>query len=128
MSNVTIKIGDTSVLDVTIYQNEQPLDLTDYIVLFTVKKPFFGAIGINNPKDEEAAIRKNTETSCGGIEKYGVGGIRIVLGSLDTKHLVDGDYEYDIQLSMPGEMDSIITVDSGTITLTKEITRRHGPL
>ena len=128
MSEVTLKIGDTSVLDITIYQDEEPLDLTEYIVLFTVKKPFFGAIGLNNPKDEEAAITKNTEASCGGIEKYGIGGIRVVLGSLDTKELADGVYDYDIQISKPGSQDSVITVDSGQITFTKEITRRNAPL
>lgn len=128
MSEITLTIGDTSVLDITIYQDENPMDLTGYDILFTVKKPFYGAIGLNSPKDEEAAITKSTQTSCGGIETYGVGGIRVVMGSLDTKDLVDGIYDYDIQLSKPGDQDSIITVDSGNITFTKEITRRNAPL
>ena len=63
-----------------------------------------------------------------GIEKYGTGNVRITIGSDDTKDLVDGTYEYDLQISLPGEQDTVITVDSGNIIFSKEITRRTVPL
>lgn len=128
MSEINLIIGDTSVLDVDIYRDDELLDLSDYIVFFTVKKPFFGSIGINNPDDTEAVIAKNSETDCGGIERYGIGKIRIALSSLDTKDIVDGIYEYDIQITKAGNDDTVITVDSGNITFNKEITRRNAPL
>jgi hypothetical protein len=127
MAEVTLKIGDTSVLDISIYRDDELLNLIGYMVLFTVKKPFFGATVGNNPDDTKAAITKNSEVD-GGIEKYGLGNVKIILNSSDTKHLVDGTYEYDLQITKPGEEDLVITVDSGTLILTKEITRRTAPL
>ena len=127
MSEVNLTIGDTSVLDVSIYKDDNLIDLTNYLVLFTVKKPFFGIIGSNNPDDTKAVITKNSQES-GGIEKYGTGNVRITIGSNDTKDLPDGSYEYDLQISLPGEQDTVITVDSGNIIFSKEITRRTVPL
>tara|TARA_Y100000361_G_scaffold61687_1_gene54139 strand:+ start:1034 stop:1417 length:384 start_codon:yes stop_codon:yes gene_type:complete len=127
MSEVKLTIGDTSVLDVSVYKDDALMDLTNYLVLFTVKRPFYGAIGANNPDDTKAVITKNSEAS-GGIEKYGNGKVRITLGSDDTKDMVDGSYDYDLQVSLPGEQDTVITVDSGTILFSKEITRRTVPL
>ena len=129
MAELNLRIGDTSVLDVSIYRNDEPLNLNEFLVLFTVKKPFFGSMGMNNPNDEQAVITKNSDIEkLGGIEKYGLGDVRIVLGSNDTKHIVDGVYEYDLQISKPGVQDTVITVDSGTIVFEKEITRRTAPL
>jgi hypothetical protein len=129
MSEINLTIGDTSVLDVTVYRNDEPLDLKDYLVLFTVKKPFFGSIGVSNPDDQKAVLAKNSDIdSSGGIEKYGIGNVRIILGSLDTKNIIDGAYDYDLQISKPGEQDTVITVDSGTINFSKEITTRNAPL
>ena len=127
MSEVNLTIGDTSVLGVSIYKDDNLIDLTNYLVLFTVKKPFFGIIGSNNPDDTQAVITKNSQES-GGIEKYGTGNVRITIGSNDTKDLPDGSYEYDLQISLPGEQDTVITVDSGNIIFSKEITRRTVPL
>ena len=123
MSEINLTIGDTSVLDVNIYKDDALVDLSNYLVLFTVKKPFYGAILDNNPDDSQAMITKNSGDS-GGIEKRGSGNVRITLGSDDSKDLADGSYEYDLQISLPGEQDTVITVDSGTIKFSKEITRR----
>jgi len=127
MAELNLKIGDTSVLDVSIYQDASLLDIDEYLVLFTVKKPFFGSIGLNDPDDKNSVIRKSTHYR-GGMEKNGYGNVRIVLSSIDTKDIPDGIYDYDLQLSKPGEEDAVITVDSGTITFSKEITRRHAAL
>jgi hypothetical protein len=127
MSEVKLTVGDTSVLDVSIYKDDNLIDLTNYLVLFTVKKPFFESVGLNNPDDTKAVIVKNSQES-GGIEKYGTGNVRITIGSNDSKGLPDGSYEYDLQISLPGEQDTVITVDSGNIIFSKEITRRTVPL
>lgn len=127
MSDIKLTIGDTSVLDISVYKDDNLLDLTSYLVLFTVKKPFFGIIGGSNPDDTTAVIAKNSEVS-GGITKYGTGGVRVTIDSNDTKGLADGSYEYDLQISLPGEQDTVITVDSGNIEFSKEITRRTVPL
>jgi hypothetical protein len=127
MSELNLKIGDTSVLDVGIYKDDSLLDIDEYLILFTVKKPFFGSVGLNNPDDTQSVITKSSHYR-GGIEKISFGNVRIVLASLDTKDVPDGIYDYDLQLSKPGEEDAVITVDSGTITFSKEITRRHAAL
>jgi hypothetical protein len=123
MSEINLTIGDTSVLDVNIYKDEVLVDLSAYLVLFTVKKPFYGVVLDNNPNDADAIITKNSETD-GGIEKRGSGNVRITIGSEDTKGLADGSYEYDLQISQPGPQDTVITVDSGVVKFSKEITRR----
>ena len=127
MSELNLKIGDTSVLDVEIYKDDNLLDVSEYLVLFTIKKPFFGSVGLNDPDDSHSVVAKNSHYR-GGIEKISFGSVRVVLASLDTKDIPDGAYDYDLQLSKPGEEDAVITVDSGTITFSKEITRRHAAL
>ena len=37
MSDIKLTIGDTSVLDISVYKDDNLLDLTNYLVLFTVK-------------------------------------------------------------------------------------------
>jgi len=126
MSNITATIGDTSVLDVKIYKDEELLDLSDYLVLFTVKKPFTGFTATHDNSDLEAVITKNSDPdSIGGIQKYGLGNVKIIIGSGDTRSIVDGDYYYDIQISQStSTQDVVITVISGTITFEKQITSR----
>jgi|TARA_B110000483_G_C18141121_1_gene521503 hypothetical protein len=126
MSEIILRIGDTSILDVSIYKDELLLDLTEYLVLFTIKKPFTGYIGLNPTQDTEAVIVKNSEPD-GGIEKYATGKTRISLSSADTKALPDGQYDYDIQISKPDTVDTVITVDSGNISFSKEVTNRIAP-
>lgn len=122
MSEINLTVGDTSVLDVSIYKDNDLLDLTDYLVFFTVKKPFSGAIGIVDADDQRAALAKSSESQ--GIEKYGLGNVRITISSEDTKSLPDGSYEYDLQILLPGAQDTVITVDAGNIVFSKEITNR----
>ena len=127
MSEIILRIGDTSILDVSIYKDEVLLDLTEYLVLFTIKKPFAGHVGLNPTQDTEAVVAKNSELG-GGIEKYAIGKTRISLSSSDTKSLPDGQYDYDIQISKPDTVDTVITVDSGNISFSKEVTNRIAPL
>lgn len=126
MSEINLTVGDTSVLDINIYKDNNLLDLSSYLIFFTVKKPFSGAIGAVNADDEKAVIAKSSELR--GIEKYGLGNIRITIDSDDTKNLPDGSYEYDLQILLPGDQDTVITVDAGNIVLSKEITNRTASL
>lgn len=127
MSEIVLRVGDTSILDVDIYKDDSLLDLSEYLVLFTIKKPFAGHIGLNPTEDEKAVIAKNSDTD-GGIEKYAVGKIKINLSSVDTKNIPDGQYDYDLQISKPNTVDTVITVDSGTLSFSKEITNRIASL
>jgi hypothetical protein len=127
MSEIILRVGDTSILDVSIYKDESLLDLSEYLVLFTIKKPFAGYTALNPSQDSKAAIVKNSEPD-GGIEKYATGKIRVNLSSTDTKTLPDGEYDYDIQISNPDTVDTVITVDSGNISFSKEVTNRIAPI
>jgi hypothetical protein len=122
MSEINLTVGDTSILDVSIYKDNNLLDLSEYLVFFTVKKPFSGAIGIVDADDQKAALAKSSESR--GIEKYGLGNVRITISSEDTKSLPDGSYEYDLQILLPGAQDTVVTVDAGYIVFSKEITNR----
>lgn len=127
MSEIILRVGDTSILDVSIYQDDGLLDLTEYLVLFTIKKPFMGNVALNPTEDAQAVIVKNSDTD-GGIEKYALGKIKISLSSIDTKNIADGQYDYDLQISKPNTIDTVITVDSGNLSFSKEVTNRIASL
>jgi len=129
MADISLRIGDTAVLEVSIYKNEQLLDLNDFLVLFTVKSAFHGAAGVPAKDDKDAVITKHSELD-GGIEKVSgsTGLVRINIDSLDSKEILDGEYLYDVQISKISTADTVITVDSGTITFQREITTRVAPL
>jgi len=126
-TGLTLIVGDSSVMDVSIYNDDELLDLTEYLILFTVKKPFFGAIGLNPNEDSSAVLVKNSETD-GGIVKYSLGSIKINISSTESSRIIDGEYDYDLQISLPSNPDTIITVNSGKINFSKQITSRAGPL
>ena len=127
MSEIILRVGDTSILDVSIYQDDGLLDLTEYLVLFTIKKPFVGNVALNPTEDAQAVIVKNSDTD-GGIKKYALGKIKISLSSIDTKNIADGQYDYDLQISKPNTIDTVITVDSGNLSFSKEVTNRIASL
>ncbi len=129
MANINLRIGDTAVLEVLIKKNDTPLDVSDFLILFTVKKPFSGAAAISSYDDTNAIISKNSDLD-GGIDKVSgsTGVARISITSYDSKKILDGEYLYDIQISKAGTVDTVITVDSGTITFNKEVTTRIAAL
>ncbi len=129
MANVNLRIGDTAVLEAIIKKNDSPMDISEFLVLFTVKTPFEGAAAISAYDDTSAIITKNSDLD-GGIEKVSgdTGKIRISISSYDSKNILDGEYLYDIQISKAGTVDTVITVDNGTITFNKEITTRIAAL
>ena len=68
MANVNLRIGDTAVLEAIIKKNDSPMDISEFLVLFTVKTPFEGAAAISAYDDTSAIITKNSDLD-GGIEK-----------------------------------------------------------
>jgi len=124
-SDINTYVGDTTVLEVKIYKNDELLDLSDYLVLFTVKQSFIGAISTPAGSDATATLKKNSEAS-GGIEKISNGIARITINSSDTDGLLAGEYLYDVQISKQGNPTTVFTVISGKINLKSQITSRTG--
>ena len=102
-SDINTYVGDTTVLEVKIYKNDELLDLSDYLVLFTVKQSFIGAISTPSGSDATATIN-----------------------SSDTDGLLAGEYLYDVQISKQGNPTTVFTVISGKINLKSQITSRTG--
>ena len=124
-SDISTYVGDTTVLEVKIYKNDELLDLSDYLVLFTVKQSFIGAISTPSGSDSTAQLKKNSESS-GGIEKISNGVVRITIDSSDTDSLLAGQYLYDVQISKQGNPTTVFTVISGKMNLNSQITSRTG--
>jgi len=124
-SDINTYVGDTTVLEVKIYKNDVLLDLSDYLVLFTIKQSFVGAISVPSGSDSSATLRKNSEAS-GGIEKVSSGLVRITINSSDTDGLLAGKYLYDVQISKQGSPTTVFTVISGTVNLNSQVTSRTG--
>lgn len=124
MANVSIKSGDYTALVFTILKNGVELDVGDFLILFTMKKPFIGSTNLNPMKDELAVLRKNSNDNT-LIEKLGGGKIRVHIYPSDFNTIIDGVYDYDLQISQESNPENTITtVLSGTVSVTKEITRR----
>ena len=66
------------------------MDISEFLVLFTVKTPFEGAAAISAYDDTSAIITKNSDLD-GGIEKVSgdTGKIRISISSYDSKNILD---------------------------------------
>lgn len=122
-SDISSYVGDTTVLEVKIYKNSELLDLTEYLVLFTVKQPFVGSINSPSGSDGAAVIKKNSDTD-GGISKISTGLVRVTINATDTNSLLAGQYLYDVQISKQGTPTTVFTVISGNITFSNQITSR----
>ena len=124
MANFSIKSGDYTALHFTVLKNEEEFDVKDFLVLFTIKKPFVGSINLNPEEDEMAVLRKNSESAT-LIEKLGGGKIRVHIYPSDFSKILDGEYDYDLQISQNSNPENTITtVLSGMVSVTKEITKR----
>ena len=82
------------------------------------------------PSAGAETLQKWTFEVYGGIEKDPdtTGLVRISISSYDSKNILDGEYLYDVQISKAGTVDTVITVDTGTITFNREITTRIAAL
>jgi hypothetical protein len=126
MADFTITIGDVASFEVDIQDCGNPINSSDYLIFFTVKKPFYGAVNLTPESDDLAVIRKNNQAN-GGITNLEGGKVRITLLSADTHNLLDGVYDYDIQLARIIASNEVHTINSGTIEFSSQITSRISP-
>lgn len=126
MSDFNITVGDASSFEVEIKDCDQPINTNDYLIFFTIKKPFYGSVNLAPDDDSLAVIRKNNKKD-GGIVNLPDGKIRITIQSAESKQILDGEYVYDVQVARIVATDEVFTVVSGKITFEKEITSRISP-
>jgi hypothetical protein len=123
MSDFNITVGDASSFEVEIKDCDQPINTNEYLIFFTIKKPFYGAVNLAPEDDEMSVIKKNNKEG-GGITNLPDGKIRITILSSESQYILDGDYVYDVQVARISATDEVFTVVSGTITFDKQITSR----
>jgi hypothetical protein len=128
MADVSIKSGDYTALDFTILKNGVEFDVSGFLVLFTAKKSFVGAVSLNPNEDNLAVLTKNSD-SPESIERLGGAKVRVHIYPSDFAKILDGSYDYDLQISQVSNPENTITtVISGSLSVTKEITKRAGAL
>ena len=117
-NNLFIKKGDDKYFILTFKDNDQQvIDISTWVVFFTAKKNI-------GDTDEEAVIKKNVGP--GEEEEHfdPTNGItKIHLTHVDT-NINTGNYYYDIQIKK--ENGDIVTILTGLLIVTNEITRRDG--
>jgi hypothetical protein len=113
----TLYRGDTHILDMSVSQAGEAVNLTGYTITFTAKKDI---------KDADAAPTTIQKTLGSGIVVLDAptGKIRITLNSADTATFPDvvTTYVADVQIKKDG---ITTTVASGTITITPDVTRTN---
>ena len=127
MSDFNLRLGDYAALEMSVYREGELYDPKDFLILFTIKKPFTGYTSLNPKADTEAIITKNSESSggTGGIDNLGGGKIRVNFFTSDFNNVLEGVYDYDLQISQSANpQDTVITILSGQVTIQKEITTR----
>lgn len=112
MSNTTIQLirGDYKAFNLTFTQNGVPLDLTDYVLMFTAKES-------TADDDDEAVILKDVEVTTN--PELGI--VLLELEAEDTD-IEPGTYVYDFQL-VDGD-GKPTTVMMGTLEIAADVTRR----
>lgn len=108
--------GDDMVISLEIveYISEEmsvPIDITGYIIYFTAKR-------YADMEDAEADIQVQAT-----ILDAANGIAQIILNREQTRLLVPGNLEYDIQMTSP--TGSVSTIDRGTAIVYSDITRRE---
>ena len=126
MSDFNITVGDSSSFEVEIKDCNGPINANEHLIFFTIKKPFHGSINLPPDEDSLAIIKKNNKED-GGITNLPDGKIRITIQSAESKDILDGIYQYDVQVARIVATDEVFTVVSGTITFEKQITSRIKP-
>lgn len=102
--------GDTHTIPLKFTQDGANVNITDWIIFFTIKK------NADNT-DENADLKKDITTHANPTQ----GETEILLTSSETEKLC-GTYDFDIQYK--DESDNIKTVIKGKIAFDKDVTRR----
>jgi hypothetical protein len=114
-ANIKFYKGATKVYPLTFTENSVAVDITNWIVFFTVKKYM-------NAEDDDADIKHNI----GLLQDYEhtnptEGETKVSLGASDT-NLTPGNYYYDITIKKDG--GDIVPVVGGTLTVLQPVTTR----
>lgn len=122
-NNLSFYRGDAFSFEVDLVLNNSAVNLADYTAFFTIKKK-------KTHPDSRAVARKNsgspTSTSSGGIDILDTaqGKIRVVLLHEDTKDLLEGTYEYGINVVNKVDSALVYTLLQGQITVHLDIGAR----
>ncbi len=119
-TTLTIYRGDAASFDVVLTLDDSPINLTDYLAFFTVKKK------MTDP-DSSAVVRKNSDTapsgSSGGINvtDAAAGKMTIALLHDDTKTLLGGSYYYGINVVNRADAALVYTLMEGNFVVNLDI-------
>lgn len=119
-SNLTLYRGDAASFDVTLTLGGSPVNLTDYIAFFTVKKK------LTDP-DSAAVIRKNSDSppagSVGGITVTDAAGGAMTIALLhdDTKNLLSGTYYYGVNAVNKADKSLVYTLLEGSFIVSLDV-------
>jgi len=119
VTTINLDRGDRATLDITDLLDGDDLPAAfgpDDIVRWTAKR-------LRRHTDDQAFLAKTSETD-GGIELSGDSGTITIVGSdwddVTTRH--NFTYFWDLQVALGGDADQIVTLASGTGTVTADIT------
>jgi hypothetical protein len=123
MSDLTMTRGDTGSfmgVAVTVTTISEPLDLTGCEIIFTAKDSI-------DDTDENAVINCDTDVEAGITVTDAEQGIFVVViapSKTDSIEIAGSSRQliYDVQIQDAD--DNVFTVDTGTLTIFKDVTRR----
>lgn len=121
MNDFEAILGDVIILELSIDNNGAQINSEDYLILFTVKKPFHGNIQSTSNEYKDIVIQKNNSDN-GGITAQSNGKLHVVIDHNDTQDLLDGQYDYDVQIARKDAKEQPCTVIKGKITFNPQIT------
>jgi len=111
-----VKRGDAFRQEINVRENGQPVDITDWVIYFTVKKN-------KEDSDDDAVIKKDIRTHTDPIN--GKSFLLVLPAELDS---LVGKHYYDFQVKRPVTepvaYDDIETPLEGPIIFSVDITRR----
>jgi hypothetical protein len=121
MNDFEAILGDVIILELSIDNNGTQINSEDYLILFTVKKPFQGNVPSTSNEYKDIVIQKNNSAN-GGIAGQSNGKLHVVIDHADTQDLLDGQYDYDVQVARQDAKEQPCTVIKGKITFNPQIT------
>ena len=112
MAELTIYRGDSKTYALNFTDGTNPIDITGYIIFFTVKNKSDDA-----DNDDSALITKTITVHTDPTE----GQTQVVLDSTDTTIAI-GKYNYDFQFKT--DSGAVSTIEKGTYKILDDITKR----
>jgi len=115
MTRLTIYRGDTRTYNLIFTDsNGDAVDITDWIVFFTVKKK---SVYVSANNDDNFIIKKTVSVHTDPT----LGKSQVVVSSIDSNVTPDV-YHFDVQVK--DNQDNIYTIDDGDFVIKADVTRR----